>query len=82
MLVGPANYGSTPMPYPMFGMGGGGMGNGFGDGAWIILLIIVLLAAGGGWAIRTVVDLASRSLSTTAAAPCSVGSTRLLLCPA
>lgn len=52
MLVGPANFGNgaMPYPYPMFGgMGGSGMGNGFGDGAWIILLIIVLLAAGGGW---------------------------------
>lgn len=52
MLVGPTGFGnnSMPYPYPVFGnMGGGGMSNGWGDGAWIILLIIVLLAAGGGW---------------------------------
>lgn len=55
MLVGPASFGNGPTayPYPVYGgFGGGsnsGMGNGWGDGAWIILLIIVLLAAGGGW---------------------------------
>lgn len=55
MLVGPASFGNAApaaYPYPVYGMGGGqssGMGNGWGDGAWIILLIIVLLAAGGGW---------------------------------
>lgn len=50
MLVGPANFGQG-YPYPVYQQGGGnsGMGNGWGDGAWIILLIIVLLAAGGGW---------------------------------
>lgn len=50
MLVGPASVGNTMpyYPYPVQG-GGSGMGNGWGDGAWIILLIIVLLAAGGGW---------------------------------
>lgn len=51
MLVGPAAFGnSTPTayPYPVYSQGGG-LGNGWGDGAWIILLIIVLLAAGGGW---------------------------------
>ena len=48
MLVGPAAFGSTaPTAYPVYSQGG--MSNGWGDGAWIILLIIVLLAAGGGW---------------------------------
>ena len=46
MLVGPASFGNSSMPYPypvfpQMGGGGSGMGNGWGDGAWIILLIIV-----------------------------------------
>lgn len=52
MLVGPTSVGGGSMPYPvpMYGMGGQGGNNGFGDGGWwIVLLIIVIAALGGGW---------------------------------
>lgn len=50
MLVGPASFGGSAAPYPVY-MGGGnsGYGNGFGGDGWWILLLFILLAGNGGW---------------------------------
>lgn len=48
MLVGPASFGASGAPYPVYmGGGQGNSGNGWDNGWWIILLFILL--ASGNW---------------------------------